>query len=78
MSCQSGLSQWMILWIFNVVSSATWLKMKYVEYTIRLDKETSDTLVRMSEASGEDNELVYLEEMVVELINQISSKITLL
>ncbi len=42
--------------------------MKYVEYTIRMNKKTSDKLVGMSEASGEDNELVYLEEMVVELI----------
>lgn len=48
-----------------------------VEYTIRMDKETSDKLVRMSEAVGQDNELVYLEEMVIDLINQISNKITL-
>ena len=41
-----------------------------VEYTIRMDKETSDKLVRMSEADGEDNELVYLEEMVIKLINE--------
>ena len=47
-----------------------------VEYTIRMDKEASDKLVEMSEASGEDNELVYLEEIVIELINQISNKTT--
>ena len=48
--------------------------MKYVEYTIRLDKEASDKLVRMSEASGEDNELVYLEEIIVKLIEELSRK----
>ena len=45
-----------------------------VEYTIRMDKETSDKLVEMSEASGEDNELVYLEEMVVRLIEQLTTE----
>jgi len=39
-----------------------------VEYTIRMDKKTSDRLVEMSEATGEDNELVYLEKMVIDAI----------
>ena len=48
--------------------------MKYIEYVIRLDTSTSDKLVRMSEASGEDNELVYLEEIIVKLIEELSRK----
>lgn len=39
-------------------------KEQVVEYTIRMLKSESDKLVQLSEAKGEDNELVYLEEHV--------------
>lgn len=39
-----------------------------VEYTIRMSKQHSDELARMSESEGEDNELVYLEEIVISVI----------
>jgi hypothetical protein len=45
-------------------------KDQVVEYTIRMDKAHSDELVKMAEADGEDNELVYLENMVVSVIEE--------
>ncbi len=41
-----------------------------VEYTIRMDKAHSDELVKMSESEGEDNELVYLENIAISIIEE--------
>ena len=39
-----------------------------VEYVITMPKTHSDALARMSVSQGEDNELVYLEKLVIDTI----------
>jgi hypothetical protein len=48
--------------------------MQTVEYIIIMDKAHSDELVKMAEATGEDNEQAYLEERVINMINEEKEK----
>lgn len=39
------------------------------EYIVTLDEKTSNKLTELSEAAGIDNDLEYLESMVIKMIN---------
>ena len=42
------------------------------EYIVTLDNETSNKLTELSEAAGIDNDLEYLESMVIKMIKRES------
>jgi len=37
-----------------------------IEYRLELTKEISDKLVKLSEESGEDNELAFIEQILID------------
>jgi len=47
-----------------------------IEYIVILTKEQSEKLAKLSEAAGEDNELVWLDNKIAEWLNNDSARLT--
>jgi len=47
-----------------------------IEYIVILSKEQSEKLCKLSEAAGEDNELVWLDKKIARWLNDDSARLT--